>query len=527
MSNVEAEAAALRNALDDDLWAILEDFNAPDAVRAAADAILREHLHDKLLAAIKDFEAGSMRLLELVDTLSAAVARMGQKPGLGALGHLPELLGRASELHRRFHDAEGMRKAHTSAEEAAEVLADEAMLPPGPPPAERPRPLTAAASSGGVLRAPVPRNSKRYEELADEYVAFFVGADFASAEAERTVAGFAAKALDYRERYEKVAEPLGIPWWFVAGVHMLESSFNFATHLHNGDPLTKRTSRVPAGRPKSGSPPFSWEESAQDALSRLDLDKQKDWSLPRALFRWERYNGFGYRRHRVPTPYLWSLSTIYQRGKYVADGVFSASAVSKQCGAATLLKYLHQKGHVVLHLDRVGEDEDALAPQFQEEAVTAAAAGTVVVDAAVPDNGAFEAFLRSALPGLRHFKPAEFLMMGGAHAKNGLNAEPPRELWPNVVDLARVLDELRERIGHPIVLHSVYRSEAYNKAVGGEPGSQHRLFRAADFTVLGHGNPRSWAEVLREMRSAKLFQGGIGVYSTFVHVDTRGWNANW
>ena len=49
----------------------------------------------------------------------------------------------------------------------------------------------------------------------------------------------------------------------------------------------------------------------------FDLDG--DWSLPRLLYRWEGYNGFGYRSRGVPTPYLWSFSTLYDKGRFVAD----------------------------------------------------------------------------------------------------------------------------------------------------------------------------------------------------------------
>ena len=43
------------------------------------------------------------------------------------------------------------------------------------------------------------------------------------------------------------------------------------------------------------------------------------------LYELERYNGFGYRdrRPQVLSPYLWSFSNHYSRGKYVADGRFS------------------------------------------------------------------------------------------------------------------------------------------------------------------------------------------------------------
>ncbi len=55
--------------------------------------------------------------------------------------------------------------------------------------------------------------------------------------------------LSYRSRYESVADTLGIPWYFIAAIHNMESSQNFSKHLHNGDPLNARTRHVPAGRP--------------------------------------------------------------------------------------------------------------------------------------------------------------------------------------------------------------------------------------------------------------------------------------
>ena len=155
-----------------------------------------------------------------------------------------------------------------------------------------------------------------------------------------------------RPRYAKVGKALGIPWYVVGIIHSLEASGNFTRHLHNGDPLNARTTHVPAGRPKSGKPPFTWEQSAIDALRYQGLANWKDWSVPGTLYELEGYNGFGYRDHHptVPSPYLWSFSNHYARGKYVADGRFSPTAVSQQCGAAPLLKRLaaSQNGAVVV-----------------------------------------------------------------------------------------------------------------------------------------------------------------------------------
>ena len=149
-----------------------------------------------------------------------------------------------------------------------------------------------------------------------------------------------------RARYESVGNPLDIPWYFIGIVHCMECGLSFNKHLHNGDPLTARTVQVPKGRPKTGQPPFTWEESATDALTFDGLHKVTDWSLPAMLFRLEGFNGFGYRKLnlRIFSPYLWSFSNNYEKGKFIKDGVFSANAVSKQCGAAVILKHMVLNG---------------------------------------------------------------------------------------------------------------------------------------------------------------------------------------
>jgi len=154
-----------------------------------------------------------------------------------------------------------------------------------------------------------------------------------------------ARIASNQKRYAAAGNPVGTPWYVVGVIHALEASLNFDKHLHNGDPLTARTVQVPAGRPKTGQPPFTWEASASDALSYQGFDKWTDWSIPGTLFKLEGYNGFGYRTHHpdVPSPYLWSFSNHYSRGKYVADGKWSPTAVSAQCGVAVLLRRLAEK----------------------------------------------------------------------------------------------------------------------------------------------------------------------------------------
>lgn len=150
-------------------------------------------------------------------------------------------------------------------------------------------------------------------------------------------------------RYESVAASVGVPWYVIAAIHNLESSQRFDRHLHNGDKLNKRTVHVPAGRPANGEPPFTWEESAIDALKLRKLDRVSQWTLARTLFELEGYNGWGYRKFHpeIKSPYLWGFSNHYSKGKYVADGTWSETAKSKQCGAVVLIRRLEQREIII------------------------------------------------------------------------------------------------------------------------------------------------------------------------------------
>jgi hypothetical protein len=78
------------------------------------------------------------------------------------------------------------------------------------------------------------------------------------------------------------------------------------------------------------------------------------------------------------------------------------------------------------------------------------------------------------------------------------------------------LQALRTRLGRPVIVLSAYRSEAHNRAVGGEPNSQHLLGKAFDVSMANH-DP---AEFLQAARAVGF--SGVGTYPKrdFVHVDT-------
>lgn len=148
----------------------------------------------------------------------------------------------------------------------------------------------------------------------------------------------AQRLLSNRSRYEAIAKQVGCPWWLVAVIHELEGGGNFSRHLHNGDPLSRRTVHVPAGRPTSGNPPFTFEYSAVDALRGHGVHLIRDWSTARALYFLEGFNGWAY-FGKINTPYLWSFSTHYKSGKITRDhGPIEMGTVSQQCGAAVLIR---------------------------------------------------------------------------------------------------------------------------------------------------------------------------------------------
>lgn len=191
-----------------------------------------------------------------------------------------------------------------------------------------------------------------------------------NAATEQGVDRIARALVADRARYARVATPLGVPWTFVAVLHVLESGRDFRTHLHNGDSLTARTIKVPLGRPRS-EPPFTWEISADDALRLHHFHRVRDWSLAATLWRLERYNGFGYRRFHpdVLSPYLWSGSNHYRRGKYRSDGVWDGELVSTQIGGAVLLRRLAELGQIQLPTPDGVDDPDSqpLVVGFHEQ----------------------------------------------------------------------------------------------------------------------------------------------------------------
>ena len=107
-------------------------------------------------------------------------------------------------------------------------------------------------------------------------------------------------------------------------------------------------------------------------------------------------------------------------------------------------------------------------------------------------------------------------------------APTPASVMPHLRQLAQQLEVLRSAFGDAgIHITSGYRSPAHNRAVGGAKNSEHMQGRAADINVAGHTPVQVKAKILELIANGRMLQGGIGLYSGFVHYDTRGYAARW
>ena len=91
------------------------------------------------------------------------------------------------------------------------------------------------------------------------------------------------------------------------------------------------------------------------------------------------------------------------------------------------------------------------------------------------------------------------------------------------IELVNILQKIRNHFGKPVTLNSAYRSPAYNKKIGGVSNSQHVKGTAADIVVQGV-KPELVAQYAEFLMPNK---GGIGLYSTFTHVDVRTNRSRW
>lgn len=149
-----------------------------------------------------------------------------------------------------------------------------------------------------------------------------------------------------KERYEAVAKKAGVPAKLIAALHWRESTGDFSTYLHQGDPLGKQAVNEP-----NDIPIFkTWEPAAQHALGqksgiqkayKIDEDTTDEAALASYA---ERYNGLGYFNKGVASPYAMSGTDQYKSGKYVKDGPkgWRPNVKDGQLGVLAMLRAIDQ-----------------------------------------------------------------------------------------------------------------------------------------------------------------------------------------
>jgi lysozyme family protein len=225
---------------------------------------------------------------------------------------------------------------------AAPVIVQHAPLPqsaqavaPAPKPAETPSAHPVSIHDSPQIASLKAANARRWAAMnvkADKIASF-----------DKTAAKLCAP--EAKARYEKISATTGVPWFVVAVIHEREAAGNFNAQLGQGDPLDRVSVHIPAGRGPFFNHPN--DPPGEDAFYRGALDaltdcgpfaaKWKDWSIGGLLTLLEEYNGLGYANRGVPSAYVWSGSDQYDHGKFVADHVYSDTAVDTQEGCAPLL----------------------------------------------------------------------------------------------------------------------------------------------------------------------------------------------
>jgi lysozyme family protein len=144
-----------------------------------------------------------------------------------------------------------------------------------------------------------------------------------------------------KARYEKVSETAGIPPKLIAALHWRESTGDFGTYLHQGDPLGKKAVNEPADIPIFKT----WKPAAEHALG-LKTSTQRAYKIDAGttdeavLTSYaERYNSLGYHNYRaMASPYVFAGTDQYNKGKYVGDGDWDGNHKDTQLGVLSMMR---------------------------------------------------------------------------------------------------------------------------------------------------------------------------------------------
>lgn len=113
----------------------------------------------------------------------------------------------------------------------------------------------------------------------------------------------------------------------------------------------------------------------------------------------------------------------------------------------------------------------------------------------------------------KNFKISEF------DCKDGIKV--PIELMHNLHKLATNIQIIRDNLDAPITINSGYRTKSHNKKVGGASKSYHLTADAGDLKQNKETPLQLYKRIERLINDGLIHDGGLILYNTFVHYDTR------
>ena len=184
-----------------------------------------------------------------------------------------------------------------------------------------------------------------YEALKAEYAALIARAKIRP-ECEKLLQITCERLLEWRGLYQRVFEATGVPIAGLMAFSEREMSGNIHCYLGNGQRLSHRTTIVPIGRGPFPNSQDGFVAGALDALHLDGLDQvvhaPEGWTLPRFAYESEDWNGWGYRYHGIPSPYVFGGTTVQKRGKFIRDHDYSSTLMDPQLGTIAIVEKLFE-----------------------------------------------------------------------------------------------------------------------------------------------------------------------------------------
>lgn len=119
---------------------------------------------------------------------------------------------------------------------------------------------------------------------------------------------------------------------------------------------------------------------------------------------------------------------------------------------------------------------------------------------------------------IKYFTREEFRCQCGGKYCNGFPAEPAEET-------VRMADEIRKRVGVPLIVNSGLRCKQHNAEVGGVSNSLHTTGQAVDLS--GSISPAKLHQIAEQVQGEMIpGRGGLGLYSWGIHID-NGKKSRW